>query len=261
MTLFEIKMLPVIGLVISSVLIFAGCDSSESDVDTGMTEIEWNYASKGPNVWASLSANFTTCSTGSSQSPIDISLDPEDDLPIWSFAYVTSPLDMVLHDHHIQLNIRSGSSITVGGIRHSLKYLKFKTPGEHSVQGATRAAEVHLYHESTDGSIAIVAVTVTVGAVNTGLLQLLPLMPVVPDEAVVDPTVLIRPLDFIPDVHTFYRYDGSLSEPPCTEGVKWIVMKEAIEFSGSQIEILTRFTGDNIRPVQPLNGRSITHEK
>ena len=113
---------------------------------------------------------------------------------------------------------------------------------------------------STEGSIAIVAVMVTIGGVNKDLAPLLSRLPVVPDEAVVDPAFLVRPIDFVPDDRAFYRYDGSLSEPPCTEGVKWIIMKETIEFAESQIQILNDITGDNGRPIQPLNGRSITQE-
>lgn len=260
MILFDNRLLLVIGILVSSVLIYGGCDSSNSDDDEGSDKIEWDYASKGPNAWATLSPDFATCGSGSAQSPIDISLDPMDDLPRWSFTYVSTRLDLILQDHHIQLNIRPGSSIIVDGIKHNLKSLKFKTPGEHSVQGVTHVAEVHFNHESTDGDIAIVAVLVTAGGVNKDLSSLLSRLPVVPDEAVVDPAFLVRPIDFVPDGRTFYRYDGSLSEPPCTEGVKWIIMQETIEFSESQVEVLNAITGNNSRPVQPVNGRTIVQQ-
>jgi len=194
------------------------------------------------------------------QSPIDISVDPMDDLSNWLFTYVSSPLDMILQDHRIQLNIRPGSSIMVDGIKHNLKYLVFKTPGEHSLQGASRAAEVQFYHESTDGRIAIVAVMVTVGGVNKDLSPLITRLPIVPDNAVVDPAFLVLPLNFLPDRKKYFRYDGSLSEPPCTEGVKWIVMQDTIEFADSQIEALNALTSDNSRPIQSLNGRSVVQQ-
>ncbi len=260
MTLFENRLLHIIGILVSSVLIFGGCDSSNSDDDEGPNELEWDYASKGPNAWASLSPDFAACGSGSAQSPIDISVDPMDDLARWSFTYGSTRLDLILQDHHIQLNIRLGSSIMVDGIKHNLKFLKFKTPGEHSVHGVTHAAEVHFYHESTDGSIAIVAVMVAAGGVNKDLSSLLSQLPVMPDEGVVDPAFLVRPIDFVPDDRTFYQYDGSLSEPPCTEGVKWIIMRETIEFDESQIEFLNGITDDNSRPLQPLNGRVISQE-
>ncbi len=260
MKLFENRVLLVIGVLISSVLIFGGCDSSNSGDDGSPDEIEWNYGSKGPDVWATLSPDFAACGSGSAQSPIDISVDPVDDARLWSFTYGSSGLDMILKDHHIRLNIRSGSSIIVDGVKHNLIYLKFKTPGEHSVQGANGAAEVHFFHQSTDGGITIIAVLVTAGGVNKDLAPLLSRLPVVNDESVVDPTFFVRPIDFIPDDKSFYRYDGSLSEPPCTEGVKWIVLRNTIEFSEGQIEILNKLTGDNNRPIQPLNGRSIVQE-
>jgi len=235
------------------------CSSSGSN-DGGTDGIVWNYQSgpNGPANWANLSPDFAACGTGSEQSPIDITVDPIDDVSALEPNYHEVSLDLEHSGHSLVVNARFGGSIALGQVNYDLKYLEFHVPGEHRYKGSSFAGEIHLFHESADGHVIVVAVWMTEGVLNKTLSTIEASAPGVLGEHVEDDSILLNPEDLLPELKPFYRYDGSLSQPPCTEGVTWLVLRNSIEVGENQINFLRNLYGENSRPLQALNGRTIS---
>jgi carbonic anhydrase len=218
--------------------------------------VHWTYeGEEGPAHWADLSPTFAACSAGKEQSPVDLTKADEKDLTNIVFHYQPSKVNIINNGHTIQVNYDAGSYIEVDGVRYDLLQFHFHAPSEHSINGKLAEAEVHFVHKNADGKLAVVGVLIEKGVSDNGAVQSfwnnLPAAsgPVQTLDAQVNSN------DFLPAVQTTYRYDGSLTTPPCTEGVKWMVMTEPIVFSEAQLANYTKlFEGTN-RPVQELNGR------
>lgn len=243
-------------------VMLGACDSSSSDDDEQNQGLIWDYDTpgKGPADWASLSSEFAVCGSGSMQSPINILADPIEDAPDWQFDWRASTLKIVNDGVQVHFMYQRGSSINVDGVEHELTSIHVHAPGEHQYQGADYDGELHFVHESEAGDIAVVAVWVVAGIENKLFTPLLANIPILENEVFDDPSKFIRALDFLPEQRGFFRYDGSLSEPPCTEGVTWIVMRENIELSVAQLQSLNDILGTNNRPVQASNGRTVTQQ-
>jgi carbonic anhydrase len=245
--------------LLGSLLFFgAGCDSNDSsNGDDDPDEIEWNYGVKGPDRWMNLSPDFAVCGSGTRQSPIDISVPDDEDFFGWQFSYESSGLNVHNDGKTVKMPIEFGSSITINDTEYALSEIHFHTTSEHTINGVSFPGEIHFVHESGDGDVAYVAVFIQTGEENKALNEILAELPTTPGEPIDVFGKLVDPNLFLPENRTYYRYAGSLTTPPCTEGVTWIVLRNPLMMSVGQVGGLRSKMGLNFRPVQPLNDRPI----
>jgi carbonic anhydrase len=224
-------------------------------------EVAWGYeAEDGPSVWGRLSATYDLCATGSRQSPIDLPADSVREPVLLAFDYHDSAIELVNDGHTIQLTYDAGSGIDLNGRRFTLRQLHFHAPGEHTRAGRAFPAEIHFAHESAAGGLAVVGALVEVGRRNAALASVLDNLPqtVGLPRGVLEERVSAAAI--LGSAHASILYEGSLTTPPCTEGVRWIVLAAPISIDEAQLERLHEVLRENSRPVQPANGRSIVSD-
>jgi carbonic anhydrase len=218
----------------------------------------WGYSGgQGPDHWGELDPGYAACATGKKQSPIDLANFTEADLENIAFAYKPGTTEILNNGHTVQINYAAGSSITVDGRVFELKQFSFHAPSENTINGKHFPLESHLVHADKEGNLAVVAVMFEMGRNNA---MLSPLWMKMPDKAG-DSNALPKPYDvsaMLPSDRDYYRYDGSLTTPPCSEGVLWLVLKQPAIASKPQIDRFTKVMGHpNNRPVQPVNARQV----
>lgn len=206
------------------------------------------------------------CGNGSSQSPINIDhTEVEGEAP-FSFDYGTSSLriafnqhvdNIVDNGHTIQINVDEGSTYKIGGKTYELKQFHFHTPSEHTIDGQHFPLEIHFVHQSDDESLAVVGVLVKEGAENPNFVAIVPNLPQNKGESkhLEDETLQLHL--HVPQDHGAYYYSGSLTTPPCSENVAWLVMRQHPTMSADQIEAVASVISPNNRPVQANNDREI----
>lgn len=217
----------------------------------------WGYEGEhGPEQWGHMSADFKACSEGKTQSPIDISNAQSEDLSDIQFNYKASKLNVINNGHTVQVNYDGGSSIKVDGVEYNLAQFHFHTPSEHTLNGKSFANEMHLVHKSANNELAVIGVLVETGAENAAYKAVWSNLPKKANEKKsVD--VSINANDLLPGERAYFTYSGSLTTPPCSENVKWIVLKTPIQMSEKQIKEIQAIMHKNNRPVQPLNTRTL----
>lgn len=221
-------------------------------------ESKWSYeGEKGPANWASLSDEYADCG-GKMQSPIDIIAALQTPgLKALTLKYEEQISTKVINNgHSLQMNVVPGSTWLLDGLEFELLQFHFHCPSEHKVDGKAFPMEAHLVH-AIDGKIAVIGLFFAEGAENAVLAKFMSSLPTHVD-AENDVDVTYNPLNLLPADKSYYHYVGSLTTPPCTEGVQWYVMKKPIEASAEQIAKFSEIMPpNNARPVQPLNGRPI----
>ncbi len=219
--------------------------------------VHWTYTGEtGPTRWGDLSPMFSMCKKGRSQSPINITGTERKNDDQIAFHYGSSPFRLVNNGHTIQSNSNAQSYIQIKGKKFSLLQFHFHSPSEHRINGRRYGMELHFVHKNTIGQLAVIAVLLKKGKENYALNKLWDYIPYeVNREKVVG--TKIEAADFLPRNGSYYHYMGSLTTPPCSEGVNWYVLKSSIEVSQNQINKFTNLIRFNARPVQPLNGRVI----
>jgi len=227
----------------------------------------WHYEGEaGPAKWGNLSPKFAACGTGRSQSPIDIAKTTRGATPALKTHFPPAELRIAHHEHladeinnghTIQINYGGADTLTLGEASYELVQYHFHDPSEHTVAGRRFPMEMHMVHKSADGRLAVVAVLIEEGQHNKAFDPVWGNLPAQKGVETHLPAVKVDVDALIPAVRTTYRYDGSLTTPPCSEGVKWIVMTTPIQLSAEQVGAFTRLIKDNNRPVQPLNGRTV----
>lgn len=220
----------------------------------------WSYAGpNGPPKWGKLDKSYATCATGTAQSPIDIpdSAARKGDLPPLLFNYKPAPLRIVDNGHTIQVNYGGDSWMTLAGKRYDLVYIEFHKPAEMKIDGKTYDMSAHLVHKDKDGKLAIVAVPLAQGKESAAIKTLWSSFPMVKDKESTVADVQIAASGLLPQNKDYYSFAGSLTTPPCTENVTWIVLKTPTTISAEQIARFGRAYPANARPVQPVNGRDI----
>jgi carbonic anhydrase len=220
----------------------------------------WSYQGHGaPTHWAELEPEFAACGTGREQSPIDIRVRDavQADLPPISFDYHPVPLRLIDNGHTIQVNYGPGSFITVDGERYELQQFHFHKPSEEAIDGRHAAMVAHLVHKDSQGRLAVVAVLLDRGAINPMVASLWNNLPAKKEAEVEARDVQIDATDLLPAQRSYYTFTGSLTTPPCSEGVKWFVLKTPSTLSAGEVERFGRSYPTNARPVQALNGRTI----
>lgn len=220
-------------------------------------QVHWGYAGEiGPEHWGSLADDFSTCGSGQSQSPIDLPGEGTTELADLSFEYTSSALRVINNGHTIQSNIDPGSFLVIDGERYQLLQFHFHAGSEHTVAGEQYPFEVHLVHQNEAGQLAVVGVFFEVGEENAALTPIWEAIPTtVGEENHVD-GVTHEASALLPTARTGWSYSGSLTTPPCSEGVSWSVMSEPLQISQEQLDAFRALHDGNFRPVQPLNERS-----
>jgi len=218
----------------------------------------WGYAGEaGPTNWSKIDPKFAMCALGRNQSPIDLAGLVEADLKPLKLAYKAGAADIVNNGHTIQVNYVPGSVLTVDGRTFELKQFHFHSPSENRIGGKQFPLEGHLVHADKEGSLAVVAVMFQEGAANPLLAKLWEKMPGKAGEKAELPGGL-SVAALLPADRDYYRFNGSLTTPPCSEGVWWLVMKKPASVSKKQVEQFSKTIGfANNRPVQPVNARPV----
>jgi carbonic anhydrase len=217
----------------------------------------WAYAGPGaPEQWADLRADFATCAGGLRQSPIDIRDGIGVQLEPVRFDYQASGFRVLDTGHTIQVSVAPGNTIEVLGRRYELVQFHFHRPSEERVNGRSFDMVVHLVHKDVEGRLAVVAVLLTRGAAQPVIQAVWNNLPLERGEDLAAP-VALDPAALLPEDRRYFTYMGSLTMPPCSEGVLWMVMKTPVQVSSEQIAIFSRLYPMNARPVQPLNARLI----
>ena len=218
----------------------------------------WSYSgANGPDHWGTEDPSFATCGTGTRQSPIDIETAAAGSLPAIEFAYKAFPLTVTDTHHTFQVNVPSGSGgITVGGDHYELVQFHFHRPSEERIHGKRYAMVAHLVHKNDKGELAVVAVLIHQGADNAFLKPIFDNFPAEGTESKVVGTNADL-MQLLPASRGYWTFEGSLTTPPCTEHVRWFVLKHAIQASAGQVgQFATRYP-HNARPTQPLNARNV----
>lgn len=217
----------------------------------------WDYhGSGGPETWGQLKPEFSQCSTGQRQSPIDIRGGIGVQLEPIQFDYRVSGFSVIDNGHTVQVNLPAGHAVTVLGRRFELQQFHFHRPSEERINGKQYEMVAHLVHKDAEGKLAVVAVLLDRGAAQPLIQAVWNALPLEKHEAQAAPgTIDLNKL--LPEDRRYYTYMGSLSTPPCSEGVLWMVLKTPVSVSADQIAIFSQLYPMNARPVQPLAGRLI----
>lgn len=223
----------------------------------GQNGTHWSYAEEtGPLHWADMQADWARCSTGARQSPIDIRDGLKVDLEPITFDYKPAGFAIVDNGHTIQVNLGAGNSLTVGGHTYALVQFHFHRPSEEKINGVGTDMVMHLVHKDTDGRLAVVAVLLEKGAARKLIQTIWNNLPLEKD-MLVTPETTIDLNEMLPSEQRYFTYMGSLTTPPCSEGVLWMVMKTPVSISQQQIGIFARLYPMNARPIQDTSARRI----
>ena len=217
----------------------------------------------GPAKWGTLPGN-SACASGKRQTPIDLTSQTAKprDLPNLVFAYKPSSLSMLNNGHTVQMTYDAGSTLGHAGTVESSRLVQFHfhAPSEHTLEGASFPMEAHLVHVNAAGlPVAVVGVFVNAGRENAGLAKAFQDLPAKPGDKRAPAGSTIDARALLPSDKTFFSYSGSLTTPPCTEGIVWYVLKTPIEMSSAQIDAFTSLEhlAHTNRPIQSLGGRTI----
>ena len=228
----------------------------------------WHYeGEEGPDHWGDLSPAFATCRDGRRQSPVDIASPvaiggtagftlrfPPASLRIAHHEHIA---DGINNGHTIQVNYDDGDTLVVGERAYELVQYHFHHPSEHTIAGRRFPMEMHMVHRAAGGELAVVAVLIDEGRHNPAFDPVWANLPRAKGVETHYEHVMVDVDALLPPDHASYRYEGSLTTPPCTEGVSWFVLVQPIALDARQVEAFTDVIADNSRPTQPLNGRVV----
>lgn len=221
----------------------------------------WTYeGAEGPEHWGELADSYRMCTIGKNQSPINLDSQHEIEAQLSPLvlAYKAGGKEVLNNGHTVQVGYEPGSTLTLDGHSYELKQFHFHVPSENEIDSKQYPMEAHLVHADKDGNLAVLALMFTESATdNPGLDQFWSQIPAKAEEKVTL-TTKVDVSKLLPAKHDYYRFDGSLTTPPCTEGVVWLVMKQPVSASKAQIAKFTQIMGHpNNRPVQAVNARTV----
>lgn len=219
---------------------------------------EWNYTDKGPNRWHSLDSKWEICSLGKEQSPIDISssqaITKNNNLIL---NYQTDSKNVVNNGHTLQLNFKNTSYVTFNDTKYNLLQAHFHTPSEHHLDGINYPLEGHLVHQNKNGDLLVIGVFFKEGEQNSIIESMLKSY-----SAEINNQISLEKLNakmLLPTEYHFYSLKGSLTTPPCSENVQWVILDTPVTASKEQIKKLNKlFHNNNARTLQDANNREIT---
>jgi carbonic anhydrase len=246
-------------LLIAAALTGVSCGDDSPDSATSVPDerAEWSYEGEtGPERWGSLDPSFVACADGSAQTPIDIVNPNPVNLADPAFTYTPGPVTIHNNGHTVQADATPGGAMAIDGGEFPLVQLHYHAPSEHTINGESVPVEMHFVHKTATDEIAVVGVMVSQGDTdNTAWAPFVDALGVEEGDAEVEATFDWRAM--LPASSSTIRYAGSLTTPPCTEGVQWFIMADPVELSAAQISAFEAAHLGNNRPVQPLNGRDI----
>ena len=238
-------------------VVLAGCLALPQEARP--VEHHWSYdGDEGPTHWGDLKPDYSVCKLGQRQSPIDIRDAKKASLPPIQFNYKPSPLKIINNGHTIQINYAPGSFITVGEKRYELRQFHFHHPSEEHVNGKAYDMVVHLVHADSEGQLAVVAVLLRSASTNPLIQRLWENLPRTEGKEESITGVEVNAAELLPKSLGYYTFEGSLTTPPCSEGVTWFVLNTPAEVSADQVAAFAKLYPHNARPTQPSNGRSIS---
>ena len=253
----------VVGAIVALVAGCAGTSSSStsstpSSHDEGGS-VEWSYSGpKGPENWGSLSAEYSTCSTGKQQSPVNIVNPQPVSSPDAAAEYEGNSAKIFNNGHSVEALAENAGSFAFAGKDYELEQVHYHAPSETEVNGKKYPIEFHFVNAASDGSVAVFAQFVTVGAQNSAWEPFISAAATAPLTHETAAPISLDWAKLTASANKSYRFMGSLTTPPCTEGLQWVVASKPITMSQSQINQLTAIYDGNDRPIQALNGRSLT---
>jgi carbonic anhydrase len=219
---------------------------------------EWSYSgAEGPTHWGDISPEYSACKNGHQQSPIDIRGAEKDKPQPIDFKYAPSPLKIVNNGHTIEINYAPGSHIAINGKEYQVVQFHFHHPSEEEIQGRRYDMVMHIVHKDAGGHLAVVAVLMKSGKENAFLKSIWAHMAARKGEEQSIDGVNVNVADLLPAAKGYYTFAGSLTTPPCSEGVRWFVLESPVEVSPDQIAAFARLDPLNERPIQPSYGRKI----
>jgi len=224
--------------------------------------VHWSYSGEtGPNHWGDLDKKFILCKIGRNQSPVDIrdrhAVDARG-LPNLDVVYGIPQFAIINNGHTVQVNYPVGNSyIKLNNHRYELLQFHFHTPSEHQLRGFNYPMEMHLVHRDGDGNLAVIGILFKEGAFNAELQKIIEHLPKEVGKVQRHKKVQLDLRHFFPADIRFYKYSGSLTTPPCSEGVWWMVFRQPIEAAPEQLVAMEKVLGANNRPVQPLHARTL----
>jgi carbonic anhydrase len=233
---------------------------SVAGISAAQTSANWNYYGKtGPLGWGKLDPAYQACSKGHEQSPIDIrNARLDKSLPPIQFHYLAAPVTEENDGRTVIVHVEPGSYIVVDGTRYDLVNFAFKHPSEEAVKGKLTDMSVQLLHKSADGKMVMIAVRLSEdrGDSNAVMATLLEHLPTKAGqkEKVSD---LVNPGGLLPADRGYWTFMGSLTTPPCTEGVRWFVFEQPVSISRFQLQSFAGWFPMNTRPLQDAHGRKI----
>ncbi|MDH5258901.1 MAG: carbonic anhydrase family protein [Gammaproteobacteria bacterium] len=237
--------------------VITGCTGGDDHKNNGHSAKHWSYeGDEGPSHWASISDEFKLCEKGEQQSPVNITDEQVMNMQNIAYHYKESENSRVINNGHtIQVNYEEGSYATIGGKKYNLLQFHFHSPSEHQIHGKHADMVAHLVHKSDDGQLAVVAVLFDKGTENSFLSPVWNVMPTKKGETTVHEKLKIK--DLLPSDKGYFNYSGSLTTPPCSEGVNWNILTTHVSVSSAQIDAFTHIFPKSVRPVQPINNRVI----
>ncbi len=243
----------VVGLIAAATLSFAGVTGAGHHAE----HPHWGYKGKnGPEHWGEIAPEFRLCKEGVNQSPIDLSRFIEAELPKLKITYAGNAKNVVNNGHTIKVETMGLNEVVVDGVPFRLVQFHFHTPSENKIKGEQFPMEAHFVHKSDSGDYLVIALMFVEGKENKALQKILnDLNPKVGAKQQLHE--MFNPGELFPRKLDYYRFVGSFTTPPCTEGVRWLVLKKSVEASKDQIALMHKIMGDNNRPVQPLKARCI----
>ncbi len=225
-------------LAVASIQCGAAAPSPSSPAQAAAGEVRWGYTGAGgPEHWGDLMPEYSTCSTGRHQTPVDLasSAPREPSLKAPAFGYGPIPLVVLNNGHTVEVENTAKASIVAGGEAWDLLQFHLHAPSEHTVDGKVFDAELHLVHKNRAGQLAVVGVLITKGRENRVLKAVLDDAPAeVTADARSVPGAMVDLPSLVPSASSYFTYDGSLTTPPCSEGVRWFVSQTPIELSEEQ---------------------------
>lgn len=250
-----IVLFAVLSLIVSGAL-FAG-DEKHGKQAAGHKS-HWAYeGSEGPEKWGDLSGEYAVCKTGKGQSPVNIPAKAEGGSAMLAASYKATPVKVINNGHTIQLNYAPGSTLTIDGKNYELLQVHFHSPSEHALADKRFPMEAHLVHKNAEGKLAVIGVFMEEGKENPFIKTLWDNIPAKVGEEKTAAGVTTDATALLPKNSPFYYYIGSLTTPPCSEGVSWNVMKNTVQVSKGQVDKFVSLLGKDARPLQPLNDRKI----
>jgi len=217
----------------------------------------WSYEGEyGPANWSNINSAWAKCSTGNRQSPIDLRDGIKVDLEQIAFDYHPSSFSEIDNGHTIQVTVGGGNFLTVGNQTYELQQFHFHRPSEEKINGKGTEMVIHFVHRSFEGKLLVLAVLLERGRANSLIQTVWNHLPLEKQQTVA-PSIVLDPNEALPEKREYFTYMGSLTEPPCTEDVLWIVMKQPMQASPAQMALFSRLYPLNARPVQASNGRMV----